>query len=96
MHEIFLARYLGEGKMELFSREIELSIGIQLKALPCWLINEARLEKRLESGTGKILAIVITMGNSTEASTLCSKELKFGGALKVVENIGKPDPVRYV
>ena len=76
----------------MFSREIELSIGIQLKALPCWLISEARLEKRLESGTGKRLAIVITMGNSTEASTLCSKELKFGGALKVVEKYWEAGP----
>ena len=50
-----------------------------------WLISETRLEERLESGTGRSSAIVITVGNSTEASTLCAKGLRFGGTLKVVE-----------
>ena len=92
VHGMSLARYLGEGKMELFSREIELSTGIQLKTLHRWLISEARLEERLESGTGKESAIVITVGNSTEASTLCSKGLRFGGALKVVEKYWEAGP----
>ena len=85
MHGMSLARYLGEGKMELLRREIGSSTGIQLKTLPRWLINETRLEERLESGSGRGLAVVITVGNSIEASKLCSKGLRFGGALKVVE-----------
>lgn len=80
-----LARYLGDGKMELLRREIESSTGIELKTQPRWLISEARLEERLESGSERGSAIVITVGNSSEASKLCSKGLRFGGALKVVE-----------
>ena len=34
VHGMSLARYLGEGKMELLCREIESSTGIQLKTLP--------------------------------------------------------------
>ena len=88
-----LGRYFGEGEMELLSRKIESSTGIKLKTKPRWLINEARLEERLESGNGRGSAIVISVGNSTEASQLCSKGLRFGGALKVVEKYWKLDPV---
>lgn len=70
--------------MELLCREIESSTGIQLKTLPRWLANEAQLE-RLESGNGRESGIVITVGNSMEASRLSSKVLRFGGALKVVK-----------
>ena len=56
------------------------------------MINEARLEERLESGNGRKSAIVITVGNSTEASRLCSKGLRFGGALKVVEKYWEAGP----
>lgn len=82
VHGMSLARYFGEGEMELLSREIESSTGIKLKTTPRWLINEARLEERLESGNGRGSAIVITVGNSTEASQLCSKGLRFGALLK--------------
>ena len=34
VHGMSLARYLGDGKMELLRREIELSTGIQLKTMP--------------------------------------------------------------
>lgn len=85
VHGMPLLQYLGEGKMDLLYREIESSIGIKLKTRPRWLVNEARLEERLESGTGKGSAIVITVGNSTEAAKLCAKGLRFGGALKVIE-----------
>ncbi len=78
--------------MELLSREIESSTGIKLKTTPRWLINEARLEERLESGSGRGSAIVITVGNSTEASQLCSKGLRFGGTLKVVEKYWEAGP----
>ena len=92
MHEMSLARYLGEEKMELLRREIELSTGIQLKTLPRWLINETRPEERLESGSRRGSAIVITVGNSAEASKLCSKGLRFGGALKVVGKYWEAGP----
>ena len=42
VHGMSLDRYLGEEKMELLKREVELSTGIKLKALPRWLINENR------------------------------------------------------
>ena len=92
VHGMSLARYLGEGKMELLCREIESSTGIQLKTLPRWLISETRLVERLESGSGRGSAIVITVGNSAEASKLCSKGLRFGGALKVVEKYWEAGP----
>lgn len=88
-----LARYFGEGKMELLSRKIESLTGIKLKTIPCWLINEARLEERLESGDRRGSAIVITVGNSTEASQLSSKRLRFGGNLKVVEKYWEARPL---
>ena len=45
VHGMSLERYLGEGSMELLKREVESSTGIQLKALPRWLINESRLRE---------------------------------------------------
>ncbi len=57
------------------------------------MINEARLEERLESGDGRGSAIIITVGNSTEASQLCSKGLRFGGTLKVVEKYWEAGPL---
>lgn len=57
VHGMSLARYFGEGKMELLSREIESSTGIKFKTTPRWLINEARLEERLESGDGEGLLL---------------------------------------
>ena len=60
--------------------------------MPRWLISETQLEEHLESGTGKGLAVVIIVGNSIEASKLCSKGLRFGGALKVVEKYWKAGP----
>lgn len=71
--------------MELLCQEIESSISITLKTISRWLVTKTRLEERLESGNGRRSAIVITVGNSTEASRLFSKGLRFGGALKVVE-----------
>lgn len=92
VHGMSLAQYLGEGKMELLRREIKSSTGIQLKTPPRWLISETRLEEWLESGSGRGSAIVITVGNSAEVSKLCSKGLKFGGTLKVVEKYWEAGP----
>ena len=85
VHRMLLAKYLEEGKMELLCREIESSTGIQLKMVFCWLISESQLEKRLESGTERRSAIVITVGTSKKAAKLCFKGLRFKEALKVVE-----------
>ena len=41
VHRMSLVQYLGERKIKLFSREIELFTGIQLKTLPRWLISKA-------------------------------------------------------
>ena len=92
VHGMPLMRYLGEGKMELLCREIESSTGIKLKTMPRWLISEARLEERLEAGNGKGSAIVITVGSEVEASRLCAKGLRFGGAPKVVEKYWEAGP----
>lgn len=50
------------------------------------------MEERLESGNGRGSAIVITVGSSTKASQLCSKRLRFGGDLKVVEKYWEAGP----
>ncbi len=92
VHGMSLARYLGKGKMEVLCREIESSTGIQFKTVPRWLISESRLQERLESGTGKGSAIVIIVGTSEEATKLCSKGLRFGDALKIVEKYWKAGP----
>ena len=96
VYKMPLIRYLGERKIELFCREIELSTGIKLKIMPRWLISKIRLEKRLEAGNGRSSAIVITVGNEAEASRLCAKKVKFGGTPKVVENIKKLDLALYI
>lgn len=92
VHGMSLARYLGERKMEILCQEIESSMGIQLKTVPCWLISVGRLEERLKSGTRRRSAIVSTMGTSEEAAKLCSKRLRFGGAVKVVEKYWEAGP----
>lgn len=92
IHGMSLAQYLGDRKIELLRQEIKLSTGIQLKTMPRGLISETQLEKCLESGTRKSLAVVITVENSTEASKLCSKGLRFGGALKMVKKYWKAGP----
>lgn len=92
VHGMPLGRYFGEGKIELLSRKIESSTGIKLKTKPRWLINEAQLEERMKSDNGRGSAIVITVGNSTEASQLCFKRLRFGGVLKVVEKYWEVGP----
>lgn len=92
VHGMPLLQYLEEGKIDLLYREIESFTGIKLKTRPRGLINEVRLKERLESGTGKGSAIVITVGNSIEAAKLYAKELRFGGALKVVERYWEAGP----
>lgn len=85
MHEMLLARYLRDENIELLWREIELSRGIKLKTMPWWLVSETRLVKHLESGTKRESVIVIIVENSTRSLKLCSKGLRFRGALKMVE-----------
>lgn len=87
-----LLRYFGEAKIELLCGEIESSTGIKLKTTPRWLISEAQLEERLETANGKGSAIVITVGNDADASKLCAKGLRFGGAPKVVERYWEAGP----
>lgn len=60
--------------------------------MPWWLIGEIRLEKHLKSGTGRGLTIVIILRNSIKVSKLCSKELRFQKALKVVERYWEAGP----
>lgn len=79
-------QYLGNRKIELLYLKIKSSTRINLKTRTSWLINEARLEKYLESKNRIGLAIVIIIGSSMQASKLCSKKLRFGKTLKVIEN----------
>lgn len=44
-----LARYLKLDKIELFKKKDESSIGIELKAIPQWLVNKDRLKKHQEA-----------------------------------------------
>lgn len=92
VHGMPLMRYLGEGRMEVLSWKIESSTGIKLKATPRWLISEARLEDRLDTGTGRGSAIVITVGSEEDVSKLCAKKLRFGGAPKVVKKYWEAGP----
>ena len=68
-------RYLGEGKLELWKREIELSMGIQLKTLPRWLISENRLREAQIAEGKRGFAIVITVKGKVEAKKLCASGL---------------------
>lgn len=77
--------------MEILCKEIESSTGIRLKIRPQWLISKARYEERLETD-GRWFAIVITIGNEADASKICTKGLRFGGSLKVVEKYWKAGP----
>ena len=92
MHGMSLARYLRKGKMEMLYWKIGSSTEIRLKTVSHWLISKSQLEKRLESGTRRRSAIIITVGASEEASKLYSKGLRFGIALKVVEKYWKSGP----
>ena len=92
VHEMSLAQYLGEGKMELLCQEIESFIRIQLKTLLHWLISDTQLEGCLESGSRKGSAIVIIVRNNAEVSKLCSKELRFVGALEIIEKYWEVGP----
>ena len=84
--------YLGKERIEVLCREIESSTGIKLKTIPCWLINKAQLEERLETGNKRRSAIIITVGNKADTFKLCAKELRFEGALKVVEKYWEVGP----
>lgn len=59
-------RYLGEGKIELLKREIELSMGIQLKLVPWWLISKNCLQEQQKSSNKRGSAIVIIVDNESE------------------------------
>ncbi len=83
---MLLERYLGPGKMELLKREVESSTGISLKATPRWLINEDRLNEQQEASNKRGSAIVITVSNENVAKQLMASGLRFGGAVKKVEN----------
>ena len=92
VHGMSLERYLGEGNMELLKREVESSTGIQLKALPRWLINENRLREQQETGKKRGSAIVITVKGETEVNKLCASGLRFGGVVRVVERYLEAGP----
>lgn len=85
VYRMSLARYFREEKLEILYRKIKSSTGIQLKTGPCQQISESRLKKHLESGTRRRSAIGITVGTSEEVVKLCSKRLRFRGAVKLVK-----------
>lgn len=61
VYGILLDQYLGDDKMEQLKREVKSSTGIQLKTLPCWLINNTRLreKKRAEISEGRQLLLYL-------------------------------------
>ena len=92
VHGMPLLRYFGEEKIEILSWEIESSIEIKLKTTPQWLLSKVRLKKRLDTGDTRRSAIIITVGSEEEASKLCAKGLRFGGAPKIVEKYWEAGP----
>lgn len=53
--------------------------------IPQWLISKSQLDKRLESGIRKRLAIVNTISTNENIAKLCTKRLRFREALKANE-----------
>ena len=92
VHGMPLERYLGEGKMGLLKREVELATGIQLKTLPRWIISESRLKEQQEFDNKRGSAIVITVSSESEAKMLCASGLRFGGVVKMVEKYWESGP----
>lgn len=84
-----LDRYL---KLELLKREVECSIGFQLRTMPRWLINEYCLKEQQEKESKRGSAIVITASNKIEEKRLLANSLRFGGAIKKVENYWEAGP----
>lgn len=80
-----LERYLGDRKMDLFKREVELSTGIQLKTFSCWIINKNRFKEEQVTGDKQGSVIVITVKSKSEAKQLCAFGLRFGHVVKKVE-----------
>ena len=87
-----LTFYFGEGRMKVLSWEIKSSIEIKLKTISRWLISKAWLEERLDTGNGRGSPIVITVCSKEDVSKLCTKELRFGEALKVEEKYWEAKP----
>lgn len=81
VHGMSLARYLGPNKMDFLKREVESSTGINLKAVPRWLINEERLKEQQEAHNKQGSAIVITVSNEREAkAALCQRPSIWGSS----------------
>lgn len=92
MHGIPLARYLDERKMELLRRKVELSIEVQLKTSPRWLIYKSQLRERQELGNYRGSSIIIIVANNSNATYLYAKRLRFGKTLKGVERYWEAGP----
>lgn len=92
VHRMPLGRYLSEEKMELLRREVELSIGVQLKTPLYWLIHESQLRERQELENYHGSFIVITIANNSNATYLCVKRLRTGEMLKVIERYYEAEP----
>ena len=92
VHGMPLERYLGEGKMEVLKREVESATGIELRALPRWLISESRLREEQTTKNKQGSAIVITVSSESEAKKLCASGLRFGGIVRVVERYWESGP----
>lgn len=92
VYGIPLARYLNERKIELLRRKVELSIEVQLKTSPCWLIYKSQLRERQELGNYRGSSIIIIVANNSDTTYLCAKRLRFGGTLKGVERYWEAVP----
>lgn len=80
-----LDRYLGSEKLQHLKREVESSIGIQLKTMPHWLISKDCFKEKQKKGSKISSTIVITVGNTIEAKRLLANGLHCRGAVKKEE-----------
>lgn len=92
VHSMLLKRYLEERKMELLKREIELGMGIQLKAIFCWLISKKYLREQQENSNKQRSAIIITISGKSKVKMLFASRLYFGGQIKIVEKYWESGP----
>lgn len=76
--------------MKIMCWEIELSTGIQVETIPCWLIIESKIEKQLESGIRKRSAIVIIVIIEKKLSNYDRKDWDLEIHERLLKNIGKP------
>lgn len=85
---MLLERHLGKGSMKLLKRNVEFSIGIELKTLLCWLINKNRLREQQETRKRRSVIIIIIKRN-VKVKKLCASGLCLWEVIWFVESYWK-------